>query len=128
MRPCVSGVVPPTDRRSRRRRASETLDVGRSTTSAVRFLKMTTATRSLQRRCGANGGVDGQVTYLFLRLGADVAASAIGRLAGRTLAALLADPSLSGQVDTAQVEGLQRVRGRLVAARAACRDAGVGAG
>ena len=46
IRPWVSGVVPPTDSLSSLRRASETLDVGRSTTSAVRFLKMTTATRS----------------------------------------------------------------------------------
>src|SRR5712692_5017512 len=46
MSPCVSGVVPPTDSFSRRRRARDTLDVGRSTTSAVRFLKITTATRS----------------------------------------------------------------------------------
>jgi len=42
----VSGVVPPTESFSSRRRASETLDVGLSTTSAVRFLKITTATRS----------------------------------------------------------------------------------
>ncbi len=44
--PCVSGVVPPTDSFSSRRRASDTLEVGRRTTSAVRFLKITTATRS----------------------------------------------------------------------------------
>src|SRR5581483_5701918 len=73
----------------------------------------------LHRGRGADRGVDREVVHLRLRLGADVAAAAVGGLARAALAALLADLSLPRQVDALQVEDLARVRRRLLAARPA---------